>query len=184
MEAQATCSNHVAAHLVPCSVLPPPPILSPPPTHLQTRCVQDGGSIEDFINSTCAPSSPTKVINHSDPSQPLGPAARLPGPGQVRPAQPLPADMVQPPLKRRRTSSSAKPHGSQVPAAVGNSTGIKADSPRQQSLANPIDHIFQFHKVSMDAAFAPMWHEKLTSTFSHVVLHTSASFCCHLLTPA
>ena len=111
--------------------------------------VQVGAGIEDFINSTCAPSSPTKVINHSDPSQPTAPAARLAQPGQVRSAQPLLADMIQRPSKRRRTSSSAKSHGAHVPAAVGNSSGMKADSPRQQSLANPIDHIFQFHKVSL-----------------------------------
>ena len=160
----------------PGPVLPPPSNPPTPCTHLQTHCVQDGGSIEDFINSTCAPSSPTKVINHSDPVQPSAPAARLPGLGQVRAAQPLPADMVQPPLKRRRTSSSAKPCGSQVPAAVGNSTGIKADSPRQQSLANPIDHIFQFHKVGLHAARTTMWHKNLTSAFTmlhYSVLHSS-----------
>lgn len=73
------------------------------------------------------------------------------GSGQIRLARPSSKDLVQPPLKRRRTASSAKPaasHGSHVPAATGNATGTDVESPRQQSLANPIDHIFQFHKVS------------------------------------
>ena len=135
--------------------------------------LQDGGSIEDFINSTCAPSSPTKVINHSDPAE--EPPLSREGSGQIRLSRPLLTDLVQRPLKRRRTASSAKAagsHGSHVPAAIGNATGADADSPRQQSLANPIDHIFQFHKVSLQCLHtAPSLHAE--SVLSGIV-----SVCC------
>lgn len=114
--------------------------------------VQDGCNSEDFINSTCAPSSPTKVINHSDPAASVAPS-HLPllhhGQGQVRPAGPLTgADVVLPQQKRRRTASSHQPSASHVPAAMGNSSGA-VDSARPQALSNPIDHIFQFHKASL-----------------------------------
>ena len=114
--------------------------------------VQDGCNFEDYINSTCAPSSPTKVINHSDlaasmtPSQP--PLLRH-GQGHIRPAEALSgADVVLPQSKRRRTSSSQQTPALHVPAAVGNSAGKAVGSARQQALSNPIDHIFQFHKAS------------------------------------
>ncbi|KAA6419094.1 MAG: hypothetical protein FRX49_10834 [Trebouxia sp. A1-2] len=71
---------------------------------------QDGCNFEDFINSTCAPSSPTKVINHSDPAAavaPSQPPVLHHGQGQVRPAGSLlGADVVLPQRKRRRTASS------------------------------------------------------------------------------
>lgn len=121
-------------------------------------CSQDGCNFEDFINSTCAPSSPTKVVNHSDPAAAIAAAAaaaaqpeaarpkRQQSQGQIRLAEPLPADLVLPAPKRRRTSSSAKLAASPVPAAVGNSKGT--DTIQSQSgLSNPIDHIFQFHKA-------------------------------------
>ena len=135
--------------------------------------MQDGGNFEDFINSTCAPSSPTKVINHSDlaaSTAPSHPPLLHHGQGQVRPAGPLSgADVVLPQQKRRRTASSHQPSASHVPAAMGNSSGA-VDSARPQALSNPIDHIFQFHKASVLLCFlqhvclqsysesAPKWH--------------------------
>ncbi len=114
--------------------------------------MQDGCNFEDFINSTCAPSSPTKVINHSDPAASIAPShppLLHHSQGQVRPAGPLSgADVVLPQQKRRRTASSHQPSASHVPAAMGNSSGA-VDSARPQALSNPIDHIFQFHKASL-----------------------------------
>ncbi|DBB01633.1 hypothetical protein WJX77_010630 [Trebouxia sp. C0004] len=111
---------------------------------------QDGCNFEDFINSTCAPSSPTKVINHSDPAPSVAhshPPLLQHGQGKVRPAGPLAgADVVLPQQKRRRTASSHHRSASHVPAATGNSSGA-VDSARPQALNNPIDHIFQFHKA-------------------------------------
>ena len=113
--------------------------------------VQDGCNFEDFINSTCAPSSPTKVINHSDPAAavaPSQPPVLHHGQGQVRPAGSLlGADVVLPQRKRRRTASSRQLSALHVPAAMGNSSGA-VDSARPQALSNPIDHIFQFHKAT------------------------------------
>jgi len=122
--------------------------------------VQDGCNFEDYINSTCAPSSPTKVINHSDPAAstaPSHPPLLHHGQGQVRPAGPLSgADVVLPQQKRRRTASSHQPSASHVPAAMGNSSGA-VDSARPQALINPIDHIFQFHKASPFYAFCSIY---------------------------
>ena len=114
--------------------------------------MQDGCNFEDYINSTCAPSSPTKVINHSDlaaSATPCHPPVLRHAQGHIRSAEPLSgADVVLPQSKRRRTSSSYSTPALHVPAAVGNSAGKPVESARQQALSNPIDHIFQFHKAS------------------------------------